>query len=288
MFKRVASKYWDDASEADLWELELLSERKPPYPAGSLSEVVSFDRMVEEASYHLFGKNTRDGHSFGEVERPDFGSVPPYDEVLERDHAKMFFDGYRSGLCIKCKTRIKFANLEGELGRENHRVLRYLLGLFDRMGEPIPIELRTWSEESRFLDSPPRPQSTPNRNWIRDRCITFTVATLAYMTGKAPTRNKEAKKKRSCCDAVARAFNENGKRGVGFTLIQDVWTKSASDEVLQGPSLLKRWREQDRRETKALTAEQRKERQAQAEWYWSRLPHMRQQPMQTNEFNVGA
>ena len=273
----IIAKYPDHATGADLRDLDL-SWKKPPYPADCLGQVLDFDGMVKEAGYRLFGKSTRDGSPLDHLNRPEFNSVPTQAEVWELSFAKLQFERYRNGFCLNCATRIKDVDREGVAGKEGHRILRYLLGLFDRTGEPIPPELRQWSEKSRFQEPPPNPQGARQRTWLRNRCIVHTVATLAYLTGNKPTRNLAKQVGLSCCDAVLRAFHNNGTAGLTFGVVVYAWknTKAYGDSKL-GPPTLKRWREQDLEETQALNGQQLDERRERAVRRWRRLPYWREQ-----------
>ena len=94
-------------------------------------------------------------------------------------------------------------------GRRGSVFLRSLLGMFDLTGEPIPPELRRWSAESRFQKPPLGPRGKPGQKWLRDRSIIHTVATLAYLTGRDPTRNDSSEaessmRRRRACIAGGR------------------------------------------------------------------------------------
>ena len=145
--KSVAAKYLDGTTSADMRDLELTG--KPPYPAGCLSNALDFDGMGKEASYRLFGKSTRDGRPLDNVNRPKFDRVPLWDEVWEASFAKLLLECYRNGFCLHCTSRIEDAGRDGEPGKEEQRILRSLLGLFDRTGEPIPRELRAGFPRTR-------------------------------------------------------------------------------------------------------------------------------------------
>ena len=216
VMKNVADKYPDGTTSTDLRDLELLGTGKPPFRAGSFSDDLDFDGMVKEARYRLFGRS--DGRPLDNVNHPVFGDALTQAEVWEASFVKFLFEYYRNGLCLNCTSRIEHAGCDGEPGKEGQRILRSLLGMFDRTGEPIPRELREWSAASRFQEPPPRGGGTPGQNWLRDRYIIHTVATLAYLTGRHPTRS-DASEDESPCDAVA-----------------------------PGSAMLERWREQDREE----------------------------------------
>ena len=278
VMKNVANKYPDGTTSADLRDLELLGTGKPPFRAGSLSDDLDFDGMVKEASYRLFGTSTRDGRPLDNVNRPKFESVPLKDEVWEASFAKSLLHCYRYGFCLHCTSRIEEAGRDGKPGKEGQRILRSLLGLFDRTGEPIPRELRKWSEESRFQNPPKRKsRGRPGQNWLRDKCIIHTVATLAYLTDRKPTRNQKGEDGVSCCDAVAHASDENGQGGRTYGAVESVWTKPNRNVGVRGRTLLKRWRQQDRKEEQALTAGQADIRQVRAERRWARLTYWREQ-----------
>ena len=135
--KSVAARYWDGTTSADLRDLELLGTGKPPFRAGSLSDDLDFDGMVKEARYRLFGRSTRDGRPLDNVNHPVFGDALTQAEVWEASFVKFLFEYYRNGLCLNCTSRIEHAGCDGEPGKEGQRILRSLLGMFDRTGEPI-------------------------------------------------------------------------------------------------------------------------------------------------------
>ena len=212
------------------------------------------------------------------MNRPKFDHVPLWDEVWEASFAKLLLECYRNGFCLHCTSRIEDAGRDGEPGKEEQRILRSLLGLFDRTGEPIPRELRKWSEESRFQKPPPGGRGRPGQNWLRDRCIIHTVASLAYLTGRDATRS-DASEPESPCDAVASVLRENGWCRFFYDAAKTVWyeTKDKKDGVVLGPAMLKRWREQDQEEERALPVRQRDGRRPRAEPRWARLAYWREQ-----------
>ena len=258
VLRDVATRYPDDTTRAELIYLELQIEWKPPFPAGCLDRVLDFDGMVQEASYRLFGRSVRDGLTLDNVNRPDFACGPPFHVVLERSFARFRYECYRNGFCLHCSSLIKHASREGEPGKEGKRTLRALLALFDREGEPLPPGLRQWSAESRLRDAPPGPRGSPNQNWLRDLFIIHTVATLSYLTGRNETRDLEKQDGRSCCDAVARAFQDNGLLCFTFRTAQTAWSGTKSDGVAPGPAMLKAWIQQDRNKKQALSGRQRR------------------------------
>ena len=276
LLKSVAAKYPDDTTSADLLALETFGAEKPKYPAGCLSQALDFDGMVAEASYHLFGKIFGDGQLVDSMNTPDFESVATEADVLERSFAKFLFDYYLGGGCLSCQLRLEHAGRESEDEKQGQRILQFLLSLFDLSDEPIPFELRQWSKESRFRDPPPRPQHRPTETWLRNRGIIKTVATLAYLTGKYPTRNPETRPKSSCCDVVVRAYARYGTKGIRFTTVINAWNKTKVDGAALGPAMLKRWREQDQKENQALSEKQLDNKRARAIRRWDRQPYWRQ------------
>ena len=277
LLKSVAVKYGDETTIADLYDLGSRIPTKPPYPADSLSAVLDFDGMVKEVGYRFFGKMIRDGQLIDIVNPPDFDSFASQAEVLERSFSKFSFENYLGGGCLHCQLRIEHAESEADHGKEGQRILRFLLGLFDRTGTPIPRELREWSQRSRLSKPPLGPRGRKGRNWLRNRCIIHTVATLAYLTGRSPTRNRESRKKLSCCDAVKRAYAKYGTRGIRYTTVANVWDKTEIDGDVLGQALLKAWLQEDREKNQALTEEQLNKKRARAIRRWARLPYWRQQ-----------
>ena len=221
LMKSIASKYPDGTTSADLRDFEILSTGKPPFRAGSLSDDLDFDGMVKEAGYRLFGKSTRAGRPLDNVNRPEFGNVPTQTAVWEASFVKILFECYRNGSCLHCTSRIEHAGCVGETGKEGQRILRSLLGMFDLTGEPIPPELRRWSAESRFQKPPLGPRGKPGQKWLRDRSIIHTVATLAYLTGRDPTRN-DSSEAESVCDAVARVLRVDGRWDLSYGTVKDL------------------------------------------------------------------
>ena len=244
----VSAAHPDGATSAHLCDLETSQKGRPPVTAGRMGRAFDFDKMVKAAENLLFDKSMRDSSVLNSMNRPRLLRVLPEempleDRVLVHSFAELLFEDYRNGSCLHCSTLLRDATREAE----GKLVLRALLGVFDQEGEPIPRELRAWSATSRFENPPRRSEGRPARNWLRDRRIIYTVATLAYLTGMEPTRERGSRCM-SIFDAVALAFQRNGLRGFSYVAVKTVWeqTKDKENGVLFGPAMLKRWREQDR------------------------------------------
>ena len=171
----IASTHPDGATSAYMHFKKLSGKGKPPYPAGCLAGVLDFDEMVKEASYRLFGRSTLDGHTLDHAIRPRFDAVPASDRIDEKVFAEFRFECYRHGYCLHCPTLIEHARRDGDEGKEGEQILRSLLALFDRAGEPLPLSLREWSANSRFEQPPKGARRRPRKNWLRNLFIIHTV-----------------------------------------------------------------------------------------------------------------
>ena len=273
----IASTHPDGATSAYIHFKKLSGKGKPPYPGGCLAGVLDFDGMVKEASYRLFGRSTLDGHTLDHAIRPRFDAVPASDRIDEKVFAEFRFECYRRGYCLHCPTLIEHARRDGDEGKEGEHILRSLLALFDRAGEPLPLSLREWSANSRFEQPPKGARRRPPKNWLRNRFIIHTVATLSYLTGRKPTRNEATDDRMACCDAVARAFQNNREQDLEPRTVEDLWSRTKSDDIALGPAMLQRWQEQDRREILAMPAQEQARQLERAKRRWIRLQYWREQ-----------
>ena len=203
--------------------INLPSPKIPDLKAGARKEF-SFDQMVRIARSLIFETGIPG------LEQKFEQSPPSFEWSVEYK-----FHLYRQGACLDCPALIDNANRSDEEAWLGQHSLRTLLGLFDQNGEPIPKALREWSAQSR-LKAVKGKRGNPRRTGLRDRYIIHTVAILAYVTGKSPTRN-DASPEESPCDAVLTAFK---KEGVHLTLkvVLNAWFKEN-----RGPKLLERWRQ---------------------------------------------
>ena len=274
----IASTHPDGATSAYLHRKKLSGEGRPPFPAGCLAGVLDFDGMVMEASYRLFGRSPLDGRPLDHAIRPCLDAVPVPDRIVGEVFAEFRFECYRNGYCLHCPKLIEHAKRDGDEGKEGEHILRSLLALFDRAGEPLPLALREWSAESRFKTPPLRLKpGSPPKNWLRDLFIIHTVATLSYLTGRSPTRNEATVDRIACCDTVARAFQDNEGQDLKRRTVEDVWSGTKSDGVKPGPAMLQLWQEQDRKERLALPEQQQDRILERAKRRWIRLQHWREQ-----------
>ena len=248
LMQSVSDAHPDGATSAHLCNLETSQKGRPPVTAGRMSRAFDFDKMVKAAENLLFDKGMRDSSVLNSMNRPLLvraipQEMPPEDLVLVQSFAELLFEDYRNGGCLHCSDLLREEKREDE----GKLVLRALLGVFDQEGEPIPRELRAWSAAFRFVNPPRRSEGRPTRNWLRDRRIIYTVATLAYLTGMEPTRERGSRCM-SIFDAVALAFQENAIPSFSYAAVKTVWEKTQDKENSDalGPAMLKRWREQDR------------------------------------------
>ena len=264
LLESISEAHPDGATSAHLCDLETAQRGKPHAVAGQMRDLLDFDRMVRLARFLLFDKSMRDGSALNSMNRPRLDRLPKDGMVLVKSYAELLFESYRDGGCLRCTSLIKDAGRDGEPGREGERILRSLLGVFDQEGERIPRELRAWSAESRLEKPPPGGQGSPKRYGLRDRRIIHTVAYLAYLTDRDPTR-KDKSEAKSVCDAVALALQKNGFSVFTYQAAKTVWRKTKKDGVALGPVMLERWKEQDR---KALAAQERAQRRSARLAYW--------------------
>ena len=212
-----------------------VKDSKPNCHAGKF-ESLCYKEMIAEAERLLFERaGLRLKH------------IPPWDRVPFTSIAEGLLAQYRANICLNCSCLLREIQQECNPFDINNRILRELLAQCDLVGEPIPLALRDWSAHSRFTNPPARPKGKPRNNWYRDHLIVITIATLAYWTGKTPTRNDESKLRDSICDAVVCAFQRNGYSSVNFATVKRAWLNKAmtNDGKPIGPSILKRWRAED-------------------------------------------
>ncbi len=203
---------------------KLPSPERPDFKPGARKKY-SFDEMVRIARGLMYGTGIPG------LERK-FEQSPSSFEA----RAEYKFHLYRQGGCLDCPALTDNADRSDEEAWLGQHSLRTLLGLFDQNGEPIPKALREWSAQSR-LKAVKGKRGNPRKLWLRNVYILHTVAVLAYVTGKYPSRNDEASHTESPCDAVVDAFK---KEGVHLTLkvVLNAWFKEN-----RGPKLLERWRQ---------------------------------------------
>ena len=253
-------RYWDDdesllesiskahpngATSADLRGRETSRRGKPHTIAGRMSHALDFDRMVKLARLLLLDRSMVDGRSLHGLNGSPVDRLPRDNMLLIKSFAEFRFEAYRNGDCLRCASLIEDAGREGEAGKEGQRILRSLLGVFDRKGVPLPRELRPWSEKSRFEKPPTGNQGSPKRTQLRNRRIIHAVAYLAYLSGRGATRDKDNPPE-SPCDAVARALQENGEQHFSYDAAKKAWcTTKDENSIALGPAMLKRWLEQD-------------------------------------------
>ena len=210
-------------------------DSKPNCHAGTFKNLC-YKEIVAEAERLIF-----------EREGLRLKHIPPWDRLPFISISEGLLAQYRANICLNCPSLVREIHQKYDPFDIGNRILREFLAQCDLVGEPIPLALRDWSANSRFTNPPARPKGKPRINWYRDHLIVITIATLAYWTGKAPTRNDEPKLRDSICDAVACAFQRNGYSSVNFTTVKRAWLNKTmtNDRKPIGPSILKRWRAED-------------------------------------------
>ncbi len=210
-------------------------DSKPNCHAGTFGSFC-YEEIIVEAERLLF-----------ERAGPSLKHIPPLDRVPFTSIAEGLLTQYRANICLNCSCLLRKVHQERASFDISNRILRELLAQCDLVGEHIPLALRDWSANSRFTNPPARPKGKPRNNWYRDHLIIITIATLAYWTDKAPTRNDESRLRDSICDAVVCAFQRSGYSSVNFATVKHAWLNKAmtNDGKPIGPSVLKRWRAED-------------------------------------------
>ena len=196
----------------------------------------------------MLDRSMVDGRSLNGLNGSPVDRLPQDNMLLIKSFAEFRFEAYRNGDCLRCASLTEDAGRKGEAGKEGQRILRSLLGVFDRRGVPLPRELRPWSEISRFEKPPPGNRGSPKRTGLRNTLIIHAVAYLAYLSGRYATRDNHNSPE-SPCDAVARALQENGEQRFSYHAVKKVWHNTKDENgIALGPAKLEHWLKQDRKE----------------------------------------